>query len=719
MTFPSTRLNELDNILTEELIDKFIEDGVLVIPNVLLKEEILYYRNSLHNTLLNYGIDINNLIDTAGNLSKLSSTQGAGGILDIYYTEWKLKLLEHPLIASIMMKIFDRTYGSNSIEDNDEDSENNDEDNDNDIIDFNKILNKEINKINKKLNQNENESTLKTIESFQKTDELVQNVDKSTLKSNELVQNENESTVKTNELVNNYNISSTNNDKLLSNENEKVQNENESFQKSNELLIKNNEFINKIKKKYIKKLFLNPFESFHSNELYSFIDRFCFRLPDNISKLYGKNDNKPLHRSLSPHLDCCPSTLLYLNNKNNKINYRINNKLNGKDEDLNEKDENLNEKDEETTEKLNEKLLNEYELKSLKKWRPIQCFIALTSSNQINMGGFEAIKGTHKIFNQWINNRLNEQNNIELNKNNEIIQLENDIKQIEIYINNYKNYINNNKINKKNNTNNINNNHNNSDNSHNNDDNNHNNDDNNHNNENNSHNNDDNSQDIEIINNNNENNNHNNENNNNNNQYNSINYKKNIIKLQNLKQKLLKLKTNKLKSISSNLCIGQYTALTPNFQYDKLLINKIEPILYNEGDLIIWDHRIPHASSRHNNQTYTESFPLSSNNDTTSSSSSSSSSSSTISESSSSLQVVPREVVYLGYLPNISLNREYMKKQLDAFNTKGTIPDNRGQWEKSSDQKDNNILEKSLELYDPRNYNFTTLGKKLMSIDPW
>ena len=46
--------------------------------------------------LLKYGIDIkNNLVATAKNARKLSSTHGAGGILDLFYPKWKIDLTFH------------------------------------------------------------------------------------------------------------------------------------------------------------------------------------------------------------------------------------------------------------------------------------------------------------------------------------------------------------------------------------------------------------------------------------------------------------------------------------------------------------------------------------------------------------------------------------------------------------------------------------------------
>lgn len=86
-----------------------------------------------------------------------------------------------------------------------------------------------------------------------------------------------------------------------------------------------------------------------------YIDRVCFRVPEIISQKF-RVKKKSLHRSLTPHLDCCPHKLY-------------------------------------TSEK------------EFPKWRPIQAFISLTDTLKINEGGFEAHPGFHIKFNDWVANR--------------------------------------------------------------------------------------------------------------------------------------------------------------------------------------------------------------------------------------------------------------------------------------------------------------------------
>ncbi len=52
----------------------------------------------------------------------------------------------------------------------------------------------------------------------------------------------------------------------------------------------------------------HPFGPFDPSAGYFYIDRVGFRVPDSIAGLHSKG-KRPLQRSLTPHLDCCPSAL--------------------------------------------------------------------------------------------------------------------------------------------------------------------------------------------------------------------------------------------------------------------------------------------------------------------------------------------------------------------------------------------------------------------------
>merc|ERR1711871_1613083 len=93
------------------LVREFLEDGVVVIPNVLDAETIHKARASFHASLKdNYDVDVSDLRNSCTALSKLSTTGGAGDILDIFYDDWKLSLNQHPNIVLCLQTLWRVTY---------------------------------------------------------------------------------------------------------------------------------------------------------------------------------------------------------------------------------------------------------------------------------------------------------------------------------------------------------------------------------------------------------------------------------------------------------------------------------------------------------------------------------------------------------------------------------------------------------------------------------
>lgn len=216
----SEMMRVVNDFVTPEVIDTFLRDGVVVITNVLSSERVIKVRNEFHRTLREiYHVDHDNLLSTAQNVKPLSSTNGAGGILDLFYFDWKLQLNEDPIVLAIMQALWAASYASGEVPH-----------------------------------------------------------------------------------------------------------------------------------------FQHPYGPFDSNKGYMYIDRCCFRLPDELIYPPGvdgtKSKRKTLQRSLTPHLDCCP-----------------------------------------------------HEMYRGRKWRPIQAFIALTDTIEPNHGGFEVCKGLHREFDEWIARR--------------------------------------------------------------------------------------------------------------------------------------------------------------------------------------------------------------------------------------------------------------------------------------------------------------------------
>jgi hypothetical protein len=110
--------------------------------------------------------------------------------------------------------------------------------------------------------------------------------------------------------------------------------------------------------------FKSPFGQFDHNTPLAYIDRICFRLPEFIVNSFGGSKRHRLQRSLTPHLDCCPQDVC------EAIKSGSHHQL------------------------------------QMKKWRPIQAFIALTDTIHPDEGGFEACPGLHKRFETWANYRL-------------------------------------------------------------------------------------------------------------------------------------------------------------------------------------------------------------------------------------------------------------------------------------------------------------------------
>jgi hypothetical protein len=219
--------------LSDAQIQEFIEHGVLVVEKVLSLEELRAAQEGLSITLGTFGIDTQQLSSTGHALQLLSSTNGSGGVLDIFYPKWKMKIATHQRLFHMTTQLWQAAFchGGESLDSLDE------------------------------------------IDIFR----------------------------------------------------------------------------------------WHPYGEFDCDRGFLYIDRVGYRLPTLLAEQLGqkvhsseaKKKRKPLQRSLTPHLDCCPDNLF-----ENKV-----------------------------------------------KWRPIQCFVSLTDNFEAETGGFEAAKGFHRTFHQWIKNR--------------------------------------------------------------------------------------------------------------------------------------------------------------------------------------------------------------------------------------------------------------------------------------------------------------------------
>jgi hypothetical protein len=97
--------------LTPDQINTYHRDGILVVHDLLSHSELIEARSGLANTLLNeYGVDVCNLSTTGHNLINASSTNGAGGVLDIFYPDWKLKIATNERLFYMTCQLWKETY---------------------------------------------------------------------------------------------------------------------------------------------------------------------------------------------------------------------------------------------------------------------------------------------------------------------------------------------------------------------------------------------------------------------------------------------------------------------------------------------------------------------------------------------------------------------------------------------------------------------------------
>ena len=235
-------LSHVPNVLSAAQIACFKQDGVLVVPNMLDHHQLVLARRGMAATMRAHGVEgvalgtndkddnVNNdaaaaaLNRTANALAPLSSTGGAGGVLDLFYDDWKLQVtLRNVRYAKAMSQLYDATYAAD--------------------VDHDK-----------------------------------------------------------------------------------------------------------------SSLWQHVHGPFDSTKLFAHVDRVGFRVPDSVSRAHSSGPRRPLQRSLTPHLDCCPRTML-----SGAESFGASGK-------------------------------------QLPRWRPIQCLLSLSDTSQANYGGFEAVRGFHHEF---------------------------------------------------------------------------------------------------------------------------------------------------------------------------------------------------------------------------------------------------------------------------------------------------------------------------------
>ena len=265
-------------VLSEEQVQQFLRDGVLVVPGILTPEEVAATREGLHTFLrTRHGVEVEDLDRTASSLRDLSSTNGSGGVLNIYYPPWKLRLVQHEKIFRVLSELWAASYATA------------------DHPDFTHPY-----------------GAFDPSQGFAYIDRV------------------------------GFRVPST------------------------------------VAKRFSTKAAQKPSHSSDADPLGDPVGKAGkagkankadkARMPGNGigAKARGrrKKSARPLQRSLTPHLDCCPASLYQ--------------EVQGS--------------------------------KAVRKWRPIQAFVALTDTAERNMGGFECARGFHRLFHRWAATRSSQAN---------------------------------------------------------------------------------------------------------------------------------------------------------------------------------------------------------------------------------------------------------------------------------------------------------------------
>lgn len=94
--------------LSEAQIKQFLDDGVLVVDNLLSAERVSHFREALHETLRRHGVESFSMNDEASAqaFAKLSSTNGSGGVLDLFYEKWKMEIATDPTLFAMTQELW-------------------------------------------------------------------------------------------------------------------------------------------------------------------------------------------------------------------------------------------------------------------------------------------------------------------------------------------------------------------------------------------------------------------------------------------------------------------------------------------------------------------------------------------------------------------------------------------------------------------------------------
>jgi Uncharacterized protein family UPF0029/Protein of unknown function (DUF1479) len=99
--------------LSDEQIEEYLTNGVLVVDNLLTPSELERAKDGFRQSLQSRGVYGFSEDDEGSALAfdRLSSTNGSGGVLDIFYDDWKMHgVATHPKLFSITKQLWKASY---------------------------------------------------------------------------------------------------------------------------------------------------------------------------------------------------------------------------------------------------------------------------------------------------------------------------------------------------------------------------------------------------------------------------------------------------------------------------------------------------------------------------------------------------------------------------------------------------------------------------------
>jgi len=98
--------------LSHAQITEYLKNGVLVVDDVLTAGEVAHAVDWLKETLREHGVMSLTVEDeiSATNFTKLSSTNGSGGVLDLFYEEWKFTIATNSTLFRMTQQLWEAAY---------------------------------------------------------------------------------------------------------------------------------------------------------------------------------------------------------------------------------------------------------------------------------------------------------------------------------------------------------------------------------------------------------------------------------------------------------------------------------------------------------------------------------------------------------------------------------------------------------------------------------